>query len=289
MASERTPAQISLIAAICQTLAVNDRAFQNAVKGFALDQRLARYIYMNRRSLDYVLSVNPSDTTLQAIANYVYALCSPYIARAQQIINNLQVGLPVLTGPTDQSTTVGNSATFSVSVSGTGPFMYQWYVGGVVIAGATSASYIKSNAQLSDDGKLYSVQVTNVAGSVFSGTAKLNVTSAYVAFYYYGDVDYSSDLMSGNDSVPYLGTFPVTAGQPLSFTWPSGAANNKYIVVKYPGAESVKTQYSNLPLNNGLIPSIAFENVATIGSFKYIFSRGGNPFSMNTANALIFS
>jgi len=50
---------------------------------------------------------------------------------------------PVITAqPLDLSTTPGLTATFSVTVSGPGPFQYQWRFNGTNIAGATNATLV---------------------------------------------------------------------------------------------------------------------------------------------------
>jgi len=70
----------------------------------------------------------------------------------------------------------GNSATFTVTATGTG-LAYQWRKNGVEIPGATNPTYTISNVQASDVGA-YSVKVTNVAGSVISSTVYLNTVVA---------------------------------------------------------------------------------------------------------------
>ena len=73
------------------------------------------------------------------------------------------VGLSVY--PQDQSTSVGGSATFSLTTSGTAPFTYQWYRNGNSISGATSSSYTLSNCQSSDNGASFYCVCTNCNGA----------------------------------------------------------------------------------------------------------------------------
>ena len=65
-------------------------------------------------------------------------------------------------------------ASFSVSASGNPSPTYQWYFGGAVISGATSATLTLSNVQAANAGNYY-VSVTNSAGSVISTSANLTV------------------------------------------------------------------------------------------------------------------
>ena len=78
--------------------------------------------------------------------------------------------------PTDQYTTVGGSATFSVTASGSGSLTYQWNFGGSAISGATGSSYTVTNAQASNSGA-YTVTVTNSNGSVTSSAGNLYVNT----------------------------------------------------------------------------------------------------------------
>lgn len=288
MSTELTPTAVLFLAKVCEYLAVKNTSKDNVFRGGGINSRLAQTIYMERIGIQNRFNLNPSDPTLIGTSNYLFSLLTNS-GQAQIVQNNVAGSLPVITGPANQSGVVGFNASFSVSVAGTGPFVYAWFRNGVLVPGAITNTLSVPNAQLVDSGSTFFVTATNATGTSVSGTATLTVTASLVASYYFGDTDYSTALNSGTDNVAFLGTFPITTGQPLSFTWPLGAANNKFIVVRYPVAESTKTAFANAPLNNGLIPSIAFDNVVTIGSFKYIFSRNGNPFSQNTAAPLIFS
>jgi hypothetical protein len=84
----------------------------------------------------------------------------------------------ISTQPADQSVVVGQSATFSVSASGTAPLTYQWERGGTAIAGATSSSYTTAATTSADDGALFQVIISNAAGSITSSQAKLTVGAA---------------------------------------------------------------------------------------------------------------
>lgn len=72
----------------------------------------------------------------------------------------------------------GQTATFTVVATGTGPLTYQWRKGGTAIGGAVSSSYTTPVTALSDDGALYSVMVTSPYGSALSSEAMLNVQIA---------------------------------------------------------------------------------------------------------------
>lgn len=82
--------------------------------------------------------------------------------------------------PAAASVTEGQTASFSVTATGSQPLSYQWRRGGASIAGATASTYTFT-ATLADNGAAFSVVVSNSAGSVTSGAAALTVNAAQVA------------------------------------------------------------------------------------------------------------
>ncbi|HWN95273.1 MAG TPA: immunoglobulin domain-containing protein [Methylomirabilota bacterium] len=82
---------------------------------------------------------------------------------------------PTITSqPVGQTVDQGANAVFSVAASGTPPLTYQWRHDGIEIDGATSATFVLSNAQPYHAGN-FSVVVANGGGSVTSANAPLVV------------------------------------------------------------------------------------------------------------------
>jgi hypothetical protein len=81
----------------------------------------------------------------------------------------------ITTQPANQSIHIGQSATFTVTASGTAPLGYQWTENGKAITGATSSSYTTAPAVATDNGAVFAVTVSNSAGSVNSSAASLTV------------------------------------------------------------------------------------------------------------------
>jgi hypothetical protein len=285
MPGQFTIPQIESFVSISQYLAANDKASITQLQSGSFVGILPQLLYMEGTLLQNLNTLNPGSPTLRGTAEYVLSLCGKYLSQAIQIVNNLAGSRPIITGPANESTTVGGSVTFSVSVTGSAPFTYQWLLNGVVIPGATSSAYVVANAQLSQNGGLYSVAVTNSVTTTTSNQATLTVTANLVGYYYQGATDYSTLLEADSDTVAYLGTFPITTGQPFTVTFPD-LVSTEYIVVKYPSTEPTKTSYLNPPPSGpdtGPIPNIALNNAA-FGSWKYVFSRTGNTFALNSIN-----
>ncbi|HLQ09923.1 MAG TPA: PQQ-binding-like beta-propeller repeat protein [Steroidobacteraceae bacterium] len=108
----------------------------------------------------------------------------------------------ITTQPADQSIRAGQTATYSVSASGTAPLSYQWRKSGTSIAGATAASYTTPAATTADSGATFAVAVSNSAGSASSRSALLTVGAA---------------VTSGSDVVTYKNDLART-GQNLTET-----------------------------------------------------------------------
>ncbi|HMF85905.1 MAG TPA: immunoglobulin domain-containing protein, partial [Nitrospiraceae bacterium] len=81
----------------------------------------------------------------------------------------------ITTQPADQTVRAGQKARFSVTATGTAPLHYQWTKNGVNITGATKASYTTPPTTVEDNGALFAVTVSNLAGSVTSNNAILTV------------------------------------------------------------------------------------------------------------------
>jgi len=91
--------------------------------------------------------------------------------------------VPPVTAPTvtkqPASTTVplGQAATFTVAATGTATLTYQWQQNAASIPGATAASYTTPATTSADNGAIFTVLVSNAAGSATSNPAALTVTS----------------------------------------------------------------------------------------------------------------
>lgn len=274
MANELTIAQIIQIKEICKYLSLNSISKANIFKGKALDERAARMIYIEGKSVELRFKQNPNDPTLIATSNYLYSLLGRWAIEAETILNNLSVAPPVIVGPGNNTVNVGQNATFSTTVFSSIAYTVQWYdSGGNPIPGATGTSYTFTNAQLTDSGKTFFMKATNAAGTVTSVIGVLIVQAQIQVFAWFGSTDPFPALSGGSDTLAYQITQVITHNSPITITWLAAAANNQFEVLKVPITESGKTVWFNTPLNQGTIPDGVFRAPITIGSFQYYVSR----------------
>lgn len=76
--------------------------------------------------------------------------------------------------PADQSVILGETASFSVTATGSN-LTYQWLKNGVAISGATGATYITPPVAMENKDEVYSVKVANAGGTVTSNGATLTL------------------------------------------------------------------------------------------------------------------
>ena len=107
--------------------------------------------------------------------NYFVVVANSYGSTTSAVATLTVYPPPTVTmQPQSLTVTQGLSATFSVAVSGTPPFGYQWQFVGANLAGATNATLVVTNVQLVQAGN-YCVTVANPAGAVTSSAALLIV------------------------------------------------------------------------------------------------------------------
>ncbi|HTT32802.1 MAG TPA: immunoglobulin domain-containing protein [Methylomirabilota bacterium] len=158
--------------------------------------------------------------TMSALASLLlFNGCAGFVAGNTKSPGAVAPG--IVTQPSNEIVTAGQTATFTVITSGTAPLSYQWQKNGTNIAGAMSASYTTPATATSDSGSAYRVVVSNSAGTATSNAATLTVNNVAVAP--------TITAQPGNQTVTagQTATFVVvaTGTAPLSYQWQKNGAN----------------------------------------------------------------
>lgn len=143
--------------------------------------------------------------------------------------------------PQSQVVSTGANVTLSVDAFANPAPTYQWYVDGVLIPGATDASYTLNNVQTESAGS-YTVVVSNASGSITSNAATLSVLPPPLGLVLQaedavrfgavfrtnqpgytgtGFVDY---MNASNDYIEWTATMPSASVRALSFRFASTGA-----------------------------------------------------------------
>lgn len=115
------------------------------------------------------------DVAVTSISNAGPTFSASFAPYSATVIS-LSSAPQIVSQPNEQFTTVGGSATFSVTAAGASTLTYQWYFNGAPIDGATTSTYSISSAQASNAGT-YTVTVTDSDGSITSSPVNLSVNT----------------------------------------------------------------------------------------------------------------
>jgi hypothetical protein len=152
-------------------------------------------------------------------------------ATLAQTANGQKHKAPHITAqPLNQTVTVGQSTSFSVSAMGIA-VGYQWQKNGAAITGATNSSYSTPVTTVTDSGSQFTVTVSNNFGSVTSNPALLTVNAAMSAPVI--TIQPNSQAVTAPSSAVFSAAATGTA--PMSYQWKrnglsiSGASGPTYI------------------------------------------------------------
>jgi PKD repeat protein len=122
-----------------------------------------------------------------------------------------QLAPNILTNPVSMTVTAGAVATFSVAATGIPDPSYQWLMNGtnVINATANNATLVISNA-LPSDAAVYSVIVSNIAGTITSSNATLSVQGSSPAASFTASPTFGTEPLGVTFMDTSSGTAPIT-------------------------------------------------------------------------------
>src|SRR5207249_1680306 len=218
--------------------------------------------------------------------------------------------LTSLAGPTNQIACPGDNVTLGTSVSGTGPFGFQWAKDGIPLANQTNSSLALLNITASSSGT-YSVQVSSACSSV-TNFASLTVNVPTTGDALVSQTNCRGDTVGFSTAAHGTGPFSfqwVKDGTPLSGQTGSSltlsnvaAASAGTYSVQVTGACNSVTNFASLTVNapttaDALVSqtncpgdTVSFSTTAHgTGPFGFQWAKNGTPLSGQTGNSLTLS
>jgi alpha-tubulin suppressor-like RCC1 family protein len=198
--------------------------------------------------------------------------------------------LPLLitTNPSSRVVTAGGNTTFTVGVSGVGPFTYQWRFNGTNLLDATNSALSLTTLQLNQAG-FYSVVVSNAWGGVSSSEAQLTVPAILINAQPQSRAvfaGFSTNLSVAASGAPLLrfqwrlnGTdLPGATSATLTLPNVQISQAGAYTVVITNGYGAVTSQVATLTVRSILMLAASYAGIGSLTNASEViaFSAGGN-------------
>ena len=134
------------------------------------------------------------------------------------------IGIPpeIVNQPVSKGLFVGDTATFSITLTDTVAVTYQWYKNDVIIQGATGSKLIIPNVNLSDNNTIYRCVAQNLAGTATSNYVTLYVTDVNTKVIGGNIARYNFNEGTGtqiNDLSDFGTALDLTINDPSSVEW----------------------------------------------------------------------
>jgi hypothetical protein len=172
-------------------------------------------------------------------------------------ILTVNVAPAITTQPISETANQGASASFSVVAAGNPAPTYQWYLGGVPVSGATSATLTIGDVQPANAGS-YTVVATNSIGSVTSKAATLKVAAP-----------------------------PAITTQPLSQTVLAGSSVTFKVVATGNPAPTYQWSLNGTPLAGDTKASLTLTNVTAANDGTYTVTITNSQGSVTSGGAML--
>ena len=149
------------------------------------------------------------------VASYSVKVTNPAgSVTSNSVALSLLVPVQITKQPSAATVSEGTALSLSVTATGTAALNYQWYRDGMLISGATAATYSVAKASAADAGS-YVVTVTNAAGEVSS-------TPAAVVVNLLPRILNVAETLLVKEMSPFSLVADVTGAAPLIYTWKRG-------------------------------------------------------------------
>ena len=199
---------------------------------------------------------------LNNAGNYDVIVTSPFGSVTSSVAALVTGFAPLITSePASQAVLYGTNTSLSVSVTGTKPLGYQWFLGGAALAGQTNSALDLTGVGFADTNG-YAVVVSSPFGSATSGVARLTLVFAPPA---------KRTVLAGAST---SFSAPVPGAGPFNFQWQFNGTNLPAIITTAAGSESEGYSGDGLAATNA---SLSYPGaVAVDGTGNLFIADSGN-------------
>ena len=228
-------------------------AYQWKKNGVPISGATSRYFYLYGATLADAGSYTVTMTNVKGSVT----------SNAATLTVNRAVVPSIIQQPVGQTLNYGDRFSLSIRVEGSSPFTYQWKKDGVALGSGNSSEYYVYSAKPENSG-VYTVVVTNAAGSVTSSEATITVKAAVPPSI---KVQPVSQTLAYGESLNL--SVEATGSPPLSYQWKkdgvslSGGSSNYYSV--YNATTAASGSYT-VVVSNGAGSVTSAAAVVTVGA-----------------------
>jgi hypothetical protein len=225
-------------------------------------------------------ATSASDNNAQFTVTVTDMVSSVTSNAATLTVNSPSTAPSITAQPASQTVIAGQTATFTVSATGTAPLAYQWSLGGSPISGATSSSYTTPATTTANSGSQFTVTVSNSAGKATSNAAALTVNAAtFTLTASQSTLNFSSVNIGSNSALPVSFTNGGNSNVTISTVTVSGAGYTASGIqsgqIVAPG-KSATLNVTFAPASTGSLPgSVTVKSNATNSPASVTFTGTG--------------
>jgi Abnormal spindle-like microcephaly-assoc'd, ASPM-SPD-2-Hydin/Immunoglobulin domain len=225
-------------------------------------------------------ATSASDNNAQFTVTVTDMVSSVTSNAATLTVNSPSTAPSITAQPASQTVIAGQTATFTVSATGTAPLTYQWSLGGSPISGATSSSYTTPATTTANSGSQFTVTVSNSAGKATSNAAALTVNAAtFTLTASQTTLNFSSVNIGSNSALPVSFTNGGNSNVTISTVTVNGAGYTASGIqsgqIVAPG-KSATLNVTFAPASTGSLPgSVTVKSNATNSPASVAFTGTG--------------
>jgi sugar lactone lactonase YvrE len=196
----------------------------------------------------------------------------------------------IVSQPAPEMVNTGANAAFWAAATGSPQPTFQWFFNGAPISGATSALLLEENVQASNAG-LYTVRITNAAGTVTSNAAALAVNANGTGNPLSFGIQPSSQTIAGGSTVVFNVSTGVTGNTPSSARSAASVTSWHTEALQIAGAITYQWFWNGAPISGATDSKLVIHNATPVddGNYTCLATGASGTVESNTAKLDVVS